>query len=73
MMMFDLVLSNCKLSNMVTKESNDVPIVPKELIERLTNVMLECAGVRSYIRELYFFFLRSLFICILDSKPRSIQ
>ena len=31
-------------------------MVPNTLIERLTNVMLGFAGVRSGIRELYFVF-----------------
>ena len=66
MMMFDVVLSNCKSSSLVIKESDDVPIVPKARIEKLTIVMLEHAGVRSGIRAFYFVFFRSLLICILD-------
>ena len=50
MMMLDAVLSNCKPSSIVIKESDDLPIAPKALIERLTNVMLEYAGVRSDIK-----------------------
>ena len=54
---------------MVSKESDDLPIIPKAPIDKLTNVTLEYAGVRSDIGEAYFVFLRSLLICILDSKP----
>ena len=66
MIMFDVVLSNCTSSSLVIKESDDAPIVPKALIEKLTIVMLEYAGMRSGIRALYFVFFRSLLICILD-------
>ena len=55
-MMFDAVLSNFKSSSMVIKESDDLPIIPKALIDKLTNVTLEYAGVRSGIREAYFVF-----------------
>ena len=67
-MMFDAVLSNFKSSSMVIKESDDLPIIPKALIDKLMNVTLEYAGVRSDSRETYFVFLRSLLICTLDSK-----
>ena len=39
------------------KESNDLPIVPKALMDKLTNFTLQNAGVRSDIREQYFVFL----------------
>ena len=68
-MMFDAVLSNFKSSSMVIKESDDLPISPKALIDKLTKMTLEYEGVRSDIREAYFVFLRSLLICTLDSKP----
>ena len=68
-MMFDAVLSNFISSSMVIKESDDLPRIPKALIDKLTNVTLEYAGVRSDIREAYFVFLRSLLICTLNSKP----
>ena len=67
-MMFGAVLSNFKSSSMTIKEVNGVPIVPKALIDKLTNVPLEYAGLRLDIRELYFVVVRSLLICILDSK-----
>ena len=69
-MMFDAILSNIISSSMVIKESDDLPIIPKALIDKLTNVTLEYAGVRSDTREAYFLFLRSLLIGTLDSKPR---
>ena len=69
MMTFDADVSNIRSSSMVTRESDDIPIVPKALIDKFTNATLEYAGVRSDIREVYFVFLRSLLICILDSKP----
>jgi len=56
------VLSNFKSSSMVIKESDDLPIVPKALIDKLTNATLE-------ILENYTVFFRSLLICKLDSKP----
>ena len=65
-MMFAADFSNFKSSSMVINESDDLPISPKVLIDKLTNVRLEYAGVRSDIRELYFVFLRSLLICTLD-------
>ena len=68
-MMFDAVLSNFKSSSMVIKESDDLPISPKALIDKLTKMTLEYEGVRSDITEAYFVFLRSLLICTLDSKP----
>ena len=40
-MMFDAVLSNFKSSSMVIKESDGLPIIPKALIDKLTNVTLE--------------------------------
>ena len=49
-MMFDAVLSNFRSSNMVIRESDDMPIVPKMLIEKFTNATLEYSGVRSDIR-----------------------
>ena len=52
-MMFDVVLSNFKSSSMVIKESDDLPISPKALIDKLTKMTLEYAGVRSDIREAY--------------------
>ena len=55
-MMFDTVLSNFKSSSMVIKEPDDLPIIPKALIDKLTNVTLEYAGVRSDIREAYCLF-----------------
>ena len=69
MMMFHAVLSSFRSSSMVIRESDDILIVRKALIDKLTNVTLECTGVRLDIRELYLVFLRSLFICILESKP----
>ena len=66
--MFDVVLSNCISSSIVIKESDDLPIVPKALIDKLTNVTLQYVGMRSDIREPYFVFLCSMLICILDSK-----
>ena len=68
-MMFDAVLSNFKSFSMVIKDSDNLPIIPKALIDKLTNVTLEYTGVRSDIREAYFVFLQSLLICTLDSKP----
>ena len=53
-MMFDEDLSNFKSSSIVTKESDDLPIIPKALIDKLTNVTLECEGMRSDIREAIF-------------------
>jgi len=50
---YDVGLPNSKSSSMVIKESGDLPIVSKALIDKLTNVTLEYAGVRSDIRELY--------------------
>ena len=35
-MMFDAVLSNFKSSSMVIKESDDLPIIPTALIDKLT-------------------------------------
>ena len=69
MMMFDADVSNNKSSSVVIKKSDDIPIVPKALIDKLTNETLAYAGVRSDIRELHFAFLRSLLICIFDSNP----
>ena len=56
MMMFDADLSNFKSSSMVIEESDDLLIVPKALIDKLMNVTVEYAGVRSDIRELHFVF-----------------
>ena len=67
-MMFGAVLSNFKSSSMVITESDDLPIIPKALIDELTNVTLEYAGVRSDNREVYFVFLRSLLICTIGFK-----
>ena len=53
-MMFAADFSNFKSSSMVINESDDLPISPKVLIDKLTNVRLEYAGVRSDISELYF-------------------
>ena len=53
---------------MVIKESDDLPIISKALIDELTNVTLEYAGVRSDIREVYFVFWRSLLICTIGFK-----
>ena len=69
MMIFDAVLSNFRSSSTVIRESDDIPIVPKALMDKLTNVTLEYASERSDIRELYFVLLQSLLICILDSNP----
>ena len=55
--MFDADLSNFKSSSMVIKESDDLLIVPKALIDKLMNVTVEYAGVRSDIRELHFVFM----------------
>ena len=58
---------------MVIKESDDLPISPKALIDKLTKMTLEYAGVRSDNREAYFVFLRSLLICTLDSNNTNIH
>ena len=52
--MFNAVLSNFRSSSMVIRKSDDIPIVTKALIDKLTNVTVEYAGVRPDIRELYF-------------------
>ena len=62
MMTFDAILSNCKSWSIDIKELDDLPIVHKVLIERLTNVMSEHAGIRSDVRELYSAFLSLLYI-----------
>ncbi len=66
---FDVGLSNLKSSNDVKGESDDLPKIPRVLIERLINLILENVGVRSDMREWYFAFFRSLLSCILDSNP----
>ena len=41
MMMFGAVLSNFGSSSMVIRESDDIPIVPKALIDTLMSVTLK--------------------------------
>ena len=67
-MYFDVGLSNLRSSNNVKRESDDLPKIPRVLIERLINVILENVGLRSDMREWYFALFRSLLSCILDSK-----
>ena len=62
-------LSNLRSSSKDTSESDDLPISPRVLINKLINVMVGWLGMRSDIREWYFAFFRSLLLCMLDSNP----
>ena len=62
-------LSNLRSSIKDNRESDDLPISPRVLIDKLINLMVEWLGMRSDIREWYFAFFRSLLICMLDSNP----
>ena len=62
-------MSKLRSSSIKSNDSEDLPIIPIVLIERLTNLTLEYVCLRSVIRELYFDALHSQLICILDSNP----
>ena len=55
-------LSNLRSSSKDNRESDDLPISPRVLIDKLINLMVEWLGMRSDIREWYFAFFRSLLI-----------
>ena len=66
---FDVGLSNLRSSNNVKRESDDLPKIPRVLIEILINLILENVGLKSGMREWYFAVFRSLLSCILGSNP----
>ena len=58
-------LSNLRSSSKDNRESDDLPISPRVLIDKLINLMVEWLGMRSDIREWYFAFFRSLLMIII--------
>ena len=67
---FCLVFSlKCKSASIDKRDSEEVPNIPRALIERLTNFTVEYDFWRLPIRGWYLLALRSLFSIILDSKP----
>ena len=66
---FWTLASKCRSCSICKKESEDVPKIPRALIERFTNLMLVYFVLRLLKRGRYFANLRSLLIAMLDSKP----
>ena len=65
-MCFLVVSSKFKSVSIDRKDSDDVPSIPRALMERLTNLTVEYDLWRLVMRGWYFAALQSLFIFILD-------